>query len=108
MVITADHGNQEAIGQSWPNEGVKAETKGERVRLYKHTVEYSNDKADVLEWPAKKFGLPSDLYPLVSRGRHAFIQKGKQIVGHGGISLHEVVVPLAIVTREQHVKESQL
>lgn len=108
VVITADHGNQEAIGQSWPNEGVKAETKGERVRLYKHTVEYSNDKADVLEWPAKKFGLPSDLYPLVSRGRHAFIQKGKQIVGHGGISLHEVVVPLAIVTREQHVKESQL
>ncbi|CAK3386501.1 BREX-3 system phosphatase PglZ [Vibrio crassostreae] len=108
VVITADHGNQEAIGQSWPNEGVKAETKGERVRLYKNTVECSNDTVDVLEWPAKKFGLPSDLYPLVSRGRHAFVQKGKQIVGHGGISLHEVVVPLAIVTREQHVQESQL
>lgn len=108
VVITADHGNQEAIGKGWPNEGVKAETKGERVRLYKNTVEYSNDTVDVLEWPAKKFGLPSDLYPLVSRGRHAFVQKDKQIVGHGGISLHEVVVPLAIVTREQHDKESQL
>ncbi|WP_318516284.1 BREX-3 system phosphatase PglZ [Photobacterium leiognathi] len=108
VVITADHGNQEAIGQGWLNEGVKAETKGERVRLYKHTVEYSNDTVGVLEWPAKKFGLPLDVYPLVSRGRHAFVQKGKQIVGHGGISLHEVVVPLAIVTREQHVKESQL
>ncbi|MFL9797366.1 BREX-3 system phosphatase PglZ [Vibrio cyclitrophicus] len=108
VVITADHGNQEAVGQSWPNEGVKAETKGERVRLYKHTVEYSSEAADVLEWPAKKFGLPPDLYPLVSRGRHAFVQKGKQIVGHGGISLHEVVVPLAIITREHHVKESQL
>ncbi len=35
-------------------------------------------------------------------------RKGKQIVGHGGISLHEVVVPLAIVTRELHVKESEL
>ena len=108
VVITADHGNQEAIGQGWLNEGVKAETKGERVRLYKHTVEYSNDTVDVLEWPAKKFGLPSDLYPLVSRGRHAFVQKDKLIVGHGGISLHEVIVPLAIVTRDQHVKESQL
>lgn len=107
VVITSDHGNQEAIGQSWPNEGVEAETRGERVRLYRYPPKYSNDEADVLEWPAKKFGLPSDLYPLVSKGRHAFIQKGKQIVGHGGISLHEVVVPLAIVTRDQHVKESQ-
>lgn len=107
VVITADHGNQEAVGQSWPNEGVKAETKGERVRLYKNTVEYSSDTVDVLEWPAKKFGLPSGLYPLVSRGRHAFVQKDKQIVGHGGISLHEVVVPFAIVTRKQHVEESE-
>ena len=107
VIITADHGNQEAIGKGWPNEGVKAETKGERVRLYKNTVEYSNEEADVLEWPAKKYGLPPDIYPLVSKGRHAFVQKDKLIVGHGGISLHEVVVPLAIITRNQHVKESE-
>ncbi len=91
VIITADHGNQEAIGKGWPNEGVKAETKGERVRLYKNTVEYSNEEADVLEWPAKKYGLPPNIYPLVSKGRHAFVQKDKLIVGHGGISLHEVV-----------------
>ena len=106
VIITSDHGNQEALGCGWPNEGVKAETKGERVRMYKDKVEYSNDKTDVLEWPAKKYGLPPDIYPLVSKGRHAFIQKDKLIVGHGGISLHEVIVPLAIVTRDQHVKES--
>ncbi|OLF35575.1 hypothetical protein BTW00_08550 [Psychrobacter sp. C 20.9] len=106
VIITSDHGNQEAVGCGWPNEGVKAETKGERVRMYKDKVEYSNDKTDVLEWPAKKYGLPPDIYPLVSKGRHAFIQKNKLIVGHGGISLHEVIVPLAIVTRDQHVKES--
>lgn len=106
VIITSDHGNQEAVGCGWPNEGVKAETKGERVRMYKDKVEYSNDKTDVLEWPAKKYGLPPDIYPLVSKGRHAFIQKDKLIVGHGGISLHEVIVPLAIVTRDQHVKES--
>ncbi|RQW62054.1 BREX-3 system phosphatase PglZ [Vibrio viridaestus] len=107
VIITADHGNQEAIDKGWPNEGVKAETKGERVRLYKNTVEYSNEEADVLEWPAKKYGLPLNIYPLVSKGRHAFVQKDKLIVGHGGISLHEVVVPLAIITRNQHVKESE-
>lgn len=106
VIITSDHGNQEAVGCGWPNEGVKAETKGERVRMYKNKVEYSNDKTDVLEWPAKKYGLPSDIYPLVSKGRHAFVQKDKMIVGHGGISLHEVIVPFAIVTRDQHVKES--
>lgn len=106
VIITADHGNQEATGQGWPNEGVKAETKGERVRLYKNTVVYTNDNVDVLEWPAKKYGLPSDMSPLVSKGLHAFVQKGKLIVGHGGISLHEVVVPLAVVTRNQHVKKS--
>ena len=106
VIITSDHGNQEAVGCGWPNEGVKAETKGERVRIYKDKVEYSNDKTDVLEWPAKKYGLPPDIYPLVSKGRHAFIQKDKLIVGHGGISLHEVIVPLVIVTRDQHVKES--
>lgn len=100
VIITSDHGNQEAVGCGWPNEGVKAETKGERVRMYKDKVEYSSDKTDVLEWPAKKYGLPSDIYPLISKGRHAFVQKDKMIVGHGGISLHEVIVPFAIVTRD--------
>lgn len=98
IVITADHGNQQAIGQGWANEGVKAETKGERVRLYKHEV--SDCNPNVVKWPAKKYGLPPDIYPLVSRSNHAFIQKDKLIVGHGGISLHEVVVPLAIISRD--------
>lgn len=106
VIITADHGNQEAIGCGWPNEGVKAETKGERVRLYKDTVSYSVNCSDVVEWPAKKFGLPPDIYPLVSKSNHAFIQKGKTIVGHGGISLHEVVVPFVTLKRIKHVEES--
>lgn len=103
IVITADHGNQEGVGCGWPNEGVKAETKGERVRMYKSSesasssAEISDD--EVVEWPAKKFGLPADFYPLVSKGTHAFVQKGKKIVGHGGISLHEVVVPLVTIKR---------
>ena len=107
LVITADHGNQEAIGQAWENEGVKAETKGERVRLYRQPVDYSSENANVLEWPAKKFGLPSDIYPLVSKGQHAFVQKGKSIVGHGGISLHEVVVPFVTIARNHHAEDSK-
>ena len=106
VVITADHGNQEAIGCGWPNEGVKAETKGERVRLYTHTVSNSVFCDDVVEWPAKKFGLPANIFPLVSKSNHAFIQKGKTIVGHGGISLHEVIVPFVTLKRIEHDEES--
>ncbi|MGZ0787816.1 PglZ domain-containing protein, partial [Pseudomonas saponiphila] len=42
IVITADHGNQEGVGCGWPNEGVKAETKGERVRMYKSSESASS------------------------------------------------------------------
>ncbi len=35
-------------------------------------------------------------------------RKANRLSGMAGISLHEVVVPLAIVTRELHVKESEL
>jgi hypothetical protein len=104
VVITADHGNQEAIGCGALKEGVKADTKGERVRIYDtdNSASSSYDLLDgkVLKWPGKKYGLPEGNYPLVSRGTHAFVKKGKKIVGHGGISLHEVVVPLAVIKRK--------
>ncbi|MCI2285142.1 BREX-3 system phosphatase PglZ [Colwellia sp. MSW7] len=104
VIITADHGNQEAIGCGALREGVKAETKGERVRIYdsENAATSSNDLLDgkVLKWPGKKYGLPEGRFPLVSRGTHAFVKEGKKIVGHGGISLHEVVVPLAVIKRK--------
>jgi len=39
-------------------------------------------------------GLPSDYYPLVASGRDAFVNPGDSIVGHGGIAIEEVIVPL--------------
>lgn len=104
VIVTADHGNQEAIGCGALKEGVKAETKGERVRIYdsENSAVSSYDLLDgkVLKWPGKKYGLPEGRFPLVSRGTHAFVKEGKKIVGHGGISLHEVVVPLAVIKRK--------
>ena len=101
VIITADHGNQEAVGYGALNQGVQAETKGERVRIYESaiTADSSAEKFgnSVLVWPGQKYGLPKGKYPIVSKGRHAFVKEGKKIVGHGGISLHEVVVPLAVV-----------
>jgi len=104
VIVTADHGNQEAIGCGALREGVKAETKGERVRIYdsENAATSSNDLLDgkVLKWPGKKYGLPEGRFPLVSKGTHAFVKEGNKIVGHGGISLHEVVVPLAVIKRK--------
>jgi hypothetical protein len=93
--LTADHGNIQCEGQGRPSEGVMAETRGERVRVYP-TPELRTQMAGSLpfahEWPP--VGLPPDYYPLVASGRDAFVNSGQTLVGHGGIAIEEVMVPL--------------
>lgn len=100
IYITADHGNVEAVGIGRPAEGVNAEERGERVRTYGTDVLRQQVKAafpSMTEWPA--IGLPADYLPVLAAGRDAFIAGGKCIVGHGGASLEEVVVPLVRIKR---------
>jgi hypothetical protein len=52
---------------------------------------------EAIAWPA--IGLPADYLPLLAPGRSAFVQEGERIVGHGGITLEEVVVPLMRIER---------
>lgn len=106
VVITADHGSQECVGSGRISDGANAETKGERVRLYNHDhlrakAAAGYDEA-VIEWPPAKSALPADTFPMLSNSQSAFIQKGRNIIGHGGISLHEVVVPLAVITGNEN------
>lgn len=93
--MTSDHGNIECSGKGRPSEGVIAETRGERVRIYP-TPELRASVASKFtfshEW--QPIGLPSDYFPLVAEGNDAFVAPGDSIVGHGGISLEEVIVPL--------------
>lgn len=102
IVLTADHGSQEAVGVGGINDGVKAETRGERVRIYntEHTQQStaSAKKETVVAWPGPSFGLPQNCFPILAKNTYAFKTKGESVVGHGGISLHEVVVPLAVIT----------
>jgi hypothetical protein len=44
------------------------------------------------EW--QPVGLPSNYFPLVAGGNDAFVNPNDSIVGHGGISVEEVIVPL--------------
>ena len=105
IIITADHGNQEAIGIGNINEGVKAATKGERVRIYSDPMLRESCaqacKHSVVAWPGPTLGLPKNTYPLIANSDCAFKSKGETIVGHGGISLHEVIVPFVIINRKQ-------
>ena len=99
--LTADHGNIECEGRGRPSEGAIAETRGERVRVYP-TPELRAQVAGAYtfshEWPT--VGLPHDYVPLVAHGRDAFIKVGETIVGHGGIAIEEVIVPLIKFTRK--------
>jgi hypothetical protein len=93
--LTADHGNIECKGKGRPAEGVIAETRGERARVYP-TQELRSQVAESFtfahEW--QPVGLPSNYFPLVAGGRDAFVNPGNSIVGHGGVAIEEVIVPL--------------
>ena len=93
--LTADHGNIQCDGKGRPSEGVIAETRGERVRVYP-TPDLRTQVAESFpfahEWPP--VGLPANYFPLIVGGHDAFVKPGETIVGHGGIALEEVIVPL--------------
>lgn len=99
--LTSDHGNIECCGKGRPAEGVIAETRGERVRIYP-TPELRSQVASkfsfAYEW--QPVGLPSGFYPLVAGGNNAFVKEGEIIVGHGGCSIEEVIVPLVKFERK--------
>jgi hypothetical protein len=93
--LTADHGNIQCDGKGRPSEGVIAETRGERVRVYP-TPDLRAQVAGAFpfahEW--QPVGLPADYFPLVAGGHDAFVNPGDAIVGHGGVAIEEVIVPL--------------
>ena len=93
--LTADHGNIQCDGKGRPAEGVIAETRGERVRVYP-TPELRAQVAGAFpfahEW--QPVGLPANYFPLAAGGRDAFVTPGNSIVGHGGVAIEEVIVPL--------------
>ena len=102
VYLTSDHGNVEAKGGGRPSEGVVANVRGERARIYPDEVLRSHVQAqfpDAVAWPA--IGLPEDCLALLAPARSAFVRAGERIVGHGGASLEEVVVPWVRIQRAE-------
>ena len=100
VFLTSDHGNIEAEGIGRPSEGAIADVRGERARVYPDPVLRTRVKdrfPNAIEWPA--VGLPEDYLALLAPGRSAFVRQDERIVGHGGVSLEEVVVPMVEIER---------
>jgi hypothetical protein len=98
VYLTADHGNVEAIGAGRPNQGVIAESRGERVRVYSTDLLRKQSAEQIpgtIELPSP--ALPPDFLPLFAGKRTAFVNKGEPLVAHGGISVEELIVPFVSV-----------
>jgi len=99
--ICADHGNLESIGMGNIQEGILAETRGQRVRVYPEQTlrdkAHQQHPATTTAWDTNL--LPDDYYMLFPQGRSAFETKDKLIVSHGGISLDEIMVPWININR---------
>jgi hypothetical protein len=99
--VTSDHGNIECQGKGRPQEGVIAEVRGERVRIYPSPELRSRIAGQfpfAHAW--EPIGLPPEFFPLIATGRDAFVNPGGSIVCHGGIALEEVIVPLIKIERK--------
>jgi len=94
VFLTADHGNVESVGCGRPKEGVTADIRGERARIYSDPVLRANVAARfpaAISW--KPIGIPEDFLPLLSADRSAFVPEGYRTVAHGGVTLEETIVP---------------
>jgi hypothetical protein len=100
VYLSSDHGNIEASGCGSPAEGAVADLRGERARIYPNSLLRGQVKErfpDALEWPP--IGLPENYLPLLAPPRTAFVRKTENLVGHGGASLEELIVPFVQIER---------
>lgn len=100
VFLASDHGSTEAVGMGTSREGVAAETRGERARVYADAglrEMVLTEFPDAIKWPG--VGLPSDWLPLLAPYGRAFVTKGKTTVCHGGASVEEIIVPFVEISR---------
>ncbi len=102
LFIASDHGHVESVGIGQPSEGVVAQTRGKRVRIYNDrltALRVQHAFTNTILW--EKDGLlPDQIVALMPKGQDAFAPYGEVAVTHGGISIDEVIVPFVQVSKE--------
>jgi len=98
VILTADHGNVAARGVGRPNDGILADERGLRARIYRDSA--LRDRIlpqfpQSLAWDGH--GLPPDRAALLAADGQAFAPKDTLVVTHGGADLCELIVPWCIL-----------
>ena len=104
IYLSSDHGNIEARGCGRPREGVLAEERGQRVRVFRDfraRRKIRKQFPNAIEWPP--IGLPEDYFALLAAPRQAFVNENGRIVCHGGITVEEVIVPFVKIIKKQRL-----
>lgn len=99
--VASDHGHVEAVGVGVPSEGVIAEARGKRARVYRDRALAERAHArfpDTIIW-ADDGLLPNDAFVLIPRARTAFATVGERVVTHGGATLDEMIVPFITIEK---------
>ena len=102
IYITSDHGNVDAVGVGAVSQGPIADISGQRVRVYRNSTLASSIPDDIDTFQFEVGSLPSNFLPYYASGRGAFVQTGKKVVSHGGISLEEMIVPFTRISTNEH------
>jgi len=100
IYITSDHGNKESIGIGKVHDGVLADLKGQRVRLYESEVLLKGNLDQNMSYTWKCPGIPKKYQIMFAKNNYAYINKDENAICHGGISMEEVVVPFIKIERK--------
>jgi len=101
VFITSDHGHVEATGFGQPLEGLIAQTRGKRARLYYDrlsALRIQDAFPETILWEDDSL-LPTNMAVLMPEMRAAFAPSGELVVTHGGISIEEMIVPLIQISK---------
>lgn len=96
--LTADHGNIAVRGAGRPADGVLAEERGLRARIYRDASLRDRTAGQFPgSIPWSETGLPPGVEALLAAEGQAFAPQGELVVAHGGADLREVLVPWCIL-----------
>ncbi len=100
IYLTSDHGHCEARGIGSPSEGLTAQTRSKRARLYQDARaarKVQSQFENSILWENDGI-LPASLTCLMPSGREAFTSAGETVVTHGGLTIDEVIVPFVQIS----------
>jgi hypothetical protein len=96
VLLTADHGQVECRGCGRPRVGTLPDERSKRVLMFDNKT-VCDSFANSWSIPFHPSNLPVSMWPLFAAGFASYDIEGAEAVSHGGMSIEEVLVPVAEV-----------